>query len=186
MGNSISKPIPTDTIVLDDPFIVKLLTEKDELIKQGRAISGQLDELQKEIDVYVEKEKAITAEVDPKELIEQGDVLRNEINAKVKELEAVADKIREAKLAAIPEDMKKEHLALNDKREKLENERNKIGLQVQKIKDRVVPKIQKISTKHLGEYEDLLTANAKDGKVIIEKFSHLQEWKRQFEERRKK
>jgi hypothetical protein len=186
MGTNISKPISTDTIILDDAVITKLLTEKDELIKQGRAISGQIDEVQKEIDKYVEKEKKLTAKVDPKELIAQGEVLKNEINTKVKELEVVAEKIRAEKLKAIPEDMKKAHLALNDKREKLEKERNKIGLTVQKIKDRVVPKIQKKALKNLGEYEDLLTANVKDGKVVIEKFSHLQEWKRLWAEKHSK
>jgi len=186
MGTNISKPIPTDIIVLTDPVILKLLIEKDDLIQQGRAISGQLDELQKEIDVYIEKEKKITAKVNPKELIAQGEVLKNDINVKVKELEAVAEKIRVEKLNAIPEDMKKAHLALNDKREKLEKERNKIGLTVQKIKDRVVPKIQKRALRSLGEYEDLLTANVKDDKVVIEKFSHLQEWKRLWAEKHNK
>lgn len=186
MGKSISKPVPTDTIVIEDAFVVGLLTKKDKLIQEGRAISGQIDELQKKIDVYVEKEKEITAEVDPKELIERGNAIRDELNTKVKELEALAEKIREAKLAAIPQEMKDEHMALNNKREKLEKERNKVGLEVQKIKDRVIPKLQKLAQKHLNEYEDLLTANVKDGVVIIEKFSHLQEWKRQWNERNKK
>jgi septal ring factor EnvC (AmiA/AmiB activator) len=83
-------------------------------------------------------------------------------------------------------ELEKKHLELNSKREKLEKERNVIGLKVQKIKDRVIPKIQKIAQKHLGEYEDLFSADVKDGKVVIQKFSHLAEWKRVWESQHKK
>ena len=184
MGANISKPIPTDTIIFDDAQLIKWLQEKDALVKEGREVSKRLDAVEKEIQTYVDKEMKLTAKVEPKELIAEGNKLRDEINERVKLLEKVAEDIRKEKLKAIPKDMETEHLKLNDQKEKLEKERNKIALKVQKIKDRFVPKLQKIALKHLGEFEDLSTAELKDGKVVVEKFSHLQEWKRQWKARK--
>jgi len=181
-----TKPVATNTITLDEPFIAKNLLEKNELIQEGRALSKKIDELQKEIDECVKKEHELTATVEPKDLIEAGEKLKDAINVQIKELEKIGTAIREAKLKAIPKELEKKHLELNNNREKLEKERNVIGLKVQKIKDRVIPKIQKIAQKHLGEYEDLFSADVKDGKVVIQKFSHLAEWKRVWESQHKK
>jgi uncharacterized protein YoxC len=158
------------------------LKDKDALVTEGRAISKQIEELQKQIDEYEEKEKAITAKVIPQKLIDDGNALRDKINKDVKELERIGNAIRDEKLRAIPEDMEKAHLKLNGEREKLEQERNKVALKVQKIKDRLIPKLQKETKKYLGEYEDLMSAELTEdkSKVVIKKFSHLQEWKRQF------
>lgn len=182
MAKSISKPVPTDEVVFENPQYVKWLKDKDVLVKEGREISKQIEELEKEIQTYVEKEKEITAKVFPKELIDEGNALRDKINEEVKELERIGNAIRDEKLKAIPKEMETEHLALTSKREKLEQERNKIALKVQKIKDRLIPKLQREMAKHLGEFEDLLSAELTKDKdaVVIKKFSHLQEWKRQW------
>jgi len=177
------KPKPTDTIIFEDAQLVSLLEKKDELVAQGRKVSTQIEDVQEQINKLTEKETKLTGAVKPKELIKEGNALRDKINKDIKKLDDISNKIRKEKMKAIPKEMEKEHLALNDKREKLEQERNKIALKVQKIKDRFVPKIQRMALPHIGEFEDLLTADLKDGKIYAQKFSHLQEWKRQYNER---
>lgn len=179
------KPIPTDEIVFENPLFVKWLKDKDELVKQGRKISADLEALQVKINEFEEKEKALTENVIPQELIDEGNALRDKINVDIKRLEEIGNAIRDEKMKAIPEDMKTEHLKLTSEREKMEQERNKIALKVQKIKDRFIPKLQKEAKKHLGEFEDLMSAelSADKSKVVVQKFSHLQEWKRQFNAR---
>jgi len=185
MNDVKQKPIPAGEIVIDDKQMVKWLKDKDVLVKSGRELSKELEALEKQIAEYEEKEKEITSKVVPQDLIDEGNALRDTINEGIKKLEEIGNKIRDEKLKAIPPEMEKEHLALNDKREKLEKERNKVALKVQKIKDRFVPKLQKEAKQHLGEYEDLMSAElSADGtKVMVQKFSHLEEWKRQFNAR---
>jgi len=185
MAKSVSKPIPTDEVVIDNPQFVTWLKDKDVLVKKGRAISIEIEEIEKKVQEYIEKEKALTEKVIPQSLIDEGNALRDKINVDIKKLEEIGNAIREEKLKAIPKEMEAEHLALTSEREKLEQERNKIALKVQKIKDRLIPKIHKEMLKHLGEFEDLMSAElTKDkSKVVIKKFSHLQEWKRQYKAR---
>ena len=185
MGENIQKPIPTDTLIFDDPQMVGWLKEKESLVKEGRLVSEKIDEVEKEIQTYIDKEKELTSAVQPTELITEGDSIRDEINTLIVRLEEVGKKIKEAKLGAIPSEMEKEHLTLNDKREKLEKERNQLALKVQKIKDRFVPKLQKEAKKHLGEFEDIMTADLVGDTIRVDKFSHLQEWKRLWNEKNK-
>jgi uncharacterized protein YoxC len=179
------KPNITSTIVVEDPVMLALLSEKDALVQEGREISKKIDEVEQKISECVKEEQNITSNVEPAELIAQGNALRDAINEKIIELDALSEKIRQEKLKAIPKDLQDRHYALNDEKEKLEKERNKIALHVQKIKDKVIPKIQKHCKKALGEYEDLASAEIQEGKVVVEKFSHLAEWKRAYAEKNK-
>jgi hypothetical protein len=77
--------------------------------------------------------------------------------------------------------MKDEHMQLFKDKEKLERDRNKIALKVQKIKDKVIPIIQKeVKPLLLQEYDDIETAKVKDGVVVINTFNHLEDWKAAF------
>lgn len=185
MAKNVSKPVPTDEIIVEDAQMVQWLLDKDALVKDGRKISVEIEEIQKRIDQLTEQEKEITAKVVPQKLIDEGNALRDKINEDIKKLEQIGNAIRDEKMKAIPKDMEKEHLDLTSKREKLEQERNKVALKVQKIKDRLIPKLQKKMLKHLGEFEDLLSAElTKDKtKLVVKKFSHLAEWKRAYKAR---
>ncbi len=77
--------------------------------------------------------------------------------------------------------MKNDHLEVLKQKEKLERERNKVALKVQKIKDKVVPIIQKEVRPLLkDEYDDIETAKLKDGKIVIETFNHIEDFKKKF------
>lgn len=168
-------------ITFENKKVHDYIVEKDKLVEIGRGISRQIEAIEKKIGIFEEKEKVITGKIIPsEELTTKGDALVRQITALHTELTKIADSINKSKLDAIPEDMATEHKALMKEREKLERERNKVALKVQKIKDRVVPIIQKEVKPLLGEYDDIETAKTKNGKVVIDTFNHLVDFKAKF------
>jgi len=170
-------------IILKNKKIVSYLTEKEQLVNEGRRISKEIVKIEKEIASLDKKEKKITEKVNPAELIEQGEKLKAEINVKIGELQKISDQIGDAKIKAIPEKMVKRHYALRGDKEQLERERNKLALKVQKIKDRVIPLIKKEVTPLLQEYEDIEKVDVKKGEAVVTLFNHLEEFKRNFKKK---
>lgn len=168
-------------ITLDNPKLHDLIVTKDALVTDGRAVSQKIEAIDTKIKVFEEKEKKITAKViPPKELTDKGDALVVEITKKHTELQKIADAINKSKLDAIPEDMKNDHKQLLKDKEVLERDRNKIALKVQKVKDKIIPIVQKEVKPLLQEYDDIETAKTKDGKVVIATFNHLEDFKSKF------
>ncbi len=158
------------------------IVDKDKLVDVGRKLSRDIEMVEAKIKRIEEKERRITAKViPPKEMTDKGDALVAEVTRINTELTKIANDINDSKLAAIPADMKKDHMELLKQRESLERERNKIALKVQKIKDRVIPIVQReVKPLLLDEYDDIETAKAKDGKVMITTFNHLVDFKKKF------
>jgi hypothetical protein len=68
-------------------------------------------------------------------------------------------------------------------REKLERERNKIALKVQKIKDKIIPLIRKEVKPLLKDpFDDIETAQIKEDKVVVDTFNHIEEFKKKFKQ----
>ncbi len=178
-------------ITLENKKVHDLITEKDKEVEIGRSLSREIEKLDIKIKRFEDKERKITAKViPPKELTDKGDAVAKQIGELSDELDRIAKQINDSKLEAIPKDMKDDHMKLLKEREVLERERNKVALKVQKIKDKIVPIIQKevkplIQQKHLveidvGKYDDIGTAKAKDGKIIIDKFNWLDDWMKKY------
>lgn len=157
------------------------IVAKDLLVTEGRKISQQIEEIEIKIKRFEDKEKKITAKVElPKTLTDRGDEVTKQIMKLSDELDAIGKEINDTKLAAIPKEMKADHLKLLADKEVLERDRNKVALKVQKIKDKVVPIIQKEVKPLLGEYDDIETAKTKDGQVVINAFNYLDDFKKKF------
>lgn len=168
-------------MIIDNRKIHDYIVEKDRLVGEGRKNEDEIQTLEKKIKVYEDKEKAITGKIKPDEqLKKEGDGLVLQLEKIMKRLEELGKMIEDKKLEAIPKQMKEEHQALMKEREEKERKRNKIALKVQKIKDMVVPLIQKHVKPLLKEYDDIETAKTKDGKVVIDTFNHLEDFKRAF------
>lgn len=157
---------------------------KDELVTKGRAITADIEAVEKKIKACENKEKEITGKIEPDpELKAEGDRLVGIFNETMKKIEEIGNKIEAKKMEAIPKELIDEHKEFLKEKEQLERERNKIALKVQKTKDRVIPIIQKEVKPHLKEYDDIETATVKDGEVLITTFNHLDDWKRKFKQR---
>lgn len=172
-------------IILDNAVLIKLISDKDALVNEGRKITGELEKVERQITSLENKEKAITAKAPiPKEMQEKGDYLLKHLQDTLKELDEITAKIQEEKMKAIPKEMEAEHKDLMKKREELERDRNKIALKVQKVKDKVVPLIQKAVKPLLKEeFDDVETAKIKDGKLEITTFNHRRDWERTFRQK---
>lgn len=180
-------------IEIESKKIAELITAKDDLVTEGRKITGQMEDLEKKVHKCEDKEKAITAKEKPDETLKaEGDALVEVFNNTLKRLEEVGQAIEKKKMDAIPKELIDEHKGYLKEIEKLERDRNKIALKVQKIKDRVIPLIQKEVvpkfvkrevTVDMSKFDDIETAKVKDGKVVIHTFNHLDDWKRKFKGR---
>lgn len=172
-------------IKIEDKKLVKYLTEKDRLVKEGIKVSEELEKIEKKIEKCEKKEKEITAKVQPKKLGEEAEALKKEINDLLKKFEDVSGKITQKKLDGIPKKLADEHKDLMKLKEKKERERNKIALKVQKVKDRAIPIIQKVAAPQLKEFEDIQTATVKKGVVKVKVYSRLDEWKEAYRKKNK-
>lgn len=163
-----------------------LLHDKDSLVTEGRKMSDSIDKLDKKLEDSKAKQRKFTNECNPKELIEKGDKLRDKINIDIKELEKIGEEVQKAKLAAIPKPLKDEYESMKKEKETMERDRNKIALKVQKIKDRAIPLIQKEVKPHLGEYDDIETAQLKGEQIVVTTFNHLDQWVEKFTANKRK
>ena len=170
-------------ITFENKKLYELLLERDRLVNSGRKISKDIEGLEIKIKRFNEKEKRITAKViPPKELTDRGDTIARQLEELSKELEKIAKAVTQAKLDAIPEEMKKDHQELLKQVGVLERDRNKIALKIQKIKDKIMPVVQKHVKPLLGEYEDIETAKLGTtvNTIDIIPFSYLDEFKAKF------
>jgi len=165
-----------------------MVKEKDELVKSGIAISKDIEKLEIKIEKQNNIEREFTNKVTPEiqKLIDEGDALEKELQERMTVMEKLGDEIMNQKLALIPKEHLDMHYKLRADKEKLERDRNKIGLKIQKYKDKLVPALRKILPDLLTEYEDTETVQVKNGKLSITIFSHLEEWKEKFNNRKVK
>ena len=75
----------------------------------------------------------------------------------------------------------KDGRAISEDIEKLENDRNKVALRVQKIKDKIIPFAKKIKKDQLGRYEDIQSIDLIGEDIVLTTFDYIQEYKKQLE-----
>ena len=69
---------------------------------------------------------------------------------------------------------------------KLTEERNKLGLEIQKVKDKVLPIITKMSDNiKLGEFEDVGNIEIVNDEVVMTVHNALEEFKKRYDEIKK-
>lgn len=64
---------------------------------------------------------------------------------------------------------------LTEKIEKVEKERAKVGLQIQKVKDKIIPLVIGLKLP-LGEYEGLKSVEIKGGEIVVEVTNYMDEF----------
>lgn len=69
---------------------------------------------------------------------------------------------------------------LSKKIEALESERNKCGLQIQKMKDKIIPLVKKLTDGKLGEFEDITTVETFGSDVVINTYDVVEDFKKQY------
>jgi hypothetical protein len=173
-------------ITIKEPKLKALLEEKDAIVQKGREVSQEIEYIIVDIEENLKKQEEITKEVmPPQEWLDEGDNLIKEINRLIPLLDEVEKKCRDFKIDALPKELVDQYYELKKKKDELEEENNKNALKVQKIKDKVVPKIKKIVAPQLAEYEDIEAISVVDDEIQVSTFNHLDEFKARYAEKLK-
>ena len=91
-------------------------------------------------------------------------------------------KIENIKIFNLVGEYKAKALEINkvvDEIEKIEKERNKIGLQIQKLKDKLSPLVEKATESEISEFEMVtnIQQSKEDGVVEVDIFDQVEEYK---------
>jgi hypothetical protein len=91
-------------------------------------------------------------------------------------------KIQNSKIFTLVGEYKAKAQEINkvvDEIEKIEKERNKIGLQIQKLKDKLSPLVEKATESEVGEFEMVtnIQQSKEDGVVEVDIFDQVEEYK---------
>lgn len=173
-------------IKLESEELKVLITEKSALVNEGRAKSEEIEKLETEmaetekllieeekkvnLDEFHKKEKAITKRMD--KCIKDIDDVKKAIYAKIK--------------AETPQELRDKYDELKKQKEEKETERNKIALSAQKFNDKIIPLSRELMTPFLqDEWEDYDTIMIKDGQIVASIFSHLNDFKINFNKTKK-
>ena len=79
--------------------------------------------------------------------------------------------------------MVKEGIGISKQIEKLETDRNKLALQVQKIKDKVMPFAKRVKAENLSKYESIQSIELKGKDIIITTFDYVEEYCKQLDKK---
>lgn len=172
------------TVVINDSKIKDWLEQKNDLILKGREISLDIEEIEKGQEIIDKQIQEEEKKVDIKDLEPESQAITKEFNAVLEKMEVFKKKVYNRLKAEVPPELGEKYEKNQKLKEKLENDRNKVGLKVQKIKDLIIPKTQKLAKPLLqNEFEDFSDLRLENGEVVLDIFSHLESWK---EQRRKK
>lgn len=171
-------------ITLENEKMKTLLTEKSNLVVSGRAVSVDIENIEAEMQEIDDKMKEIEKTVDISEFIEREKEISAKVDVAIKEMEQVQNEIRDKMLANIPSDLGDKYDELKNKKEALENDRNKIALKVQKYNDKIIPMGRKLMKPYLEDiYDDYDTISLEDGKIVASIFNHVNDFKANFKKK---
>lgn len=166
------------THTIDNPKLKELLKKKTDLVIEGREISNDIEEISNGNDIIDKEIQELESKVDLSEFKALAEESTKKMEALMNEATEIQQKIYDKVKAEIDPALGLKYKANRDLIEELENKRNKVGLKIQKIKDKIIPITQQIAKPLLeDEFEDFGDVRLENGEVIIEIFSHLEDWK---------
>jgi predicted nucleic acid-binding Zn-ribbon protein len=175
------------TVVLEDPKLRKLLSQKAALITEGRSKSERIEALEKEMEIIDEEIRAYEKNVNTSDLDAEAKIITESFNAIMQQMTDIKQKLHDRMKSAISP----EAIALYEEKKKekegVEKERNRIALKVQQFTDRIVPFARKLMAPYLeNKYEDYDSIQLEDDKIVTKIFSHLDLFEKSFTKRSKK
>lgn len=173
-------------IKLENEELKQFIEAKAELVKKGRAKSMEIIKLEEEM---AETEKLLMAEekkVDLKEFHKKEQAVTKRMEKCVKDIEAIKKAIYAKIKANTPQELRDKYDTANKQKEELETERNKIALNAQKYNDKIISLAREIMKPHLqDEFEDYESIRVENGELIATIFNHVEEFKINFNKRKK-
>ena len=171
---------------LDNTELKNLIIKKGEIVKTGRAKSDEISKLEMEM---ADIEKQLIAEekkVSLKEFKKKEKDITKRMEACIKDMNGVKKDIYTKLKKETSQDLRTKYDEAVKSKEKLEIERNKIALKAQKRNDKIIPLSRELMKPFLeNEYEDFETIRVEKDEVIATIFSHIEEWKINFNKKKK-
>lgn len=173
-------------IKLENDKLKNLIEEKGKLVDKGRGKSKEIIKLEEEM-AKIEKELiAEEKKVDLKEFHKREKEISKIMDKCIKDINKVKKDIYAKLKKETPQELRTKYDEANKAKEKLEVERNKIALKAQKYNDKIIPLGREVMKPFLqDEFEDYDTIMIKDGKIYSAIFSHLEDFKINFNKKRK-
>lgn len=166
------------TVILESDTLKALIQEKTDLVLEGREKTSQIELIENDMKAVDKEIQSIERSVDTSDIDAKAKEITDAMNAILEQSKQVKEELRERLKAAVPEMLIKQYEDCEQKKEKLEEERRKLALKVQKKNDKIIPLGRKLMQPFLqNEYEDFDTLRLEDGKVIGTIFSHLETFK---------
>lgn len=173
-------------ITLQNDELKELIESKAKLVDEGRATSVEIEKLEAEM---AEIEKQLIEEekkVDLTEFHKKEKSITKRMEKCIADINEVKKAIHAKIKAGTPEELRTKYDELNKQKEEKEIERNKIALSAQKYNDKIIPLSRELIKPFLqDEYEDNDSIMIKDGEITAAIFSHLNDFKIQFNTRKK-
>lgn len=172
--------------MLESEELKSLIEEKGKLVNEGRAKSLEIEILEKEMS---ETEKLLMVEekkVDLKEFQKREKSITKRMEKCIADMNQIKKDIYEKIKKETPQELRDKYEELNKQKEEKETERNKIALAAQKFNDKIIPLSRDLMKPLLqDEYEDYETIRIENGEVVATIFSHLNDFKVNFNTRKK-
>lgn len=164
--------------------LAKLITEKGLLITKGRAVSEEIDVMEKEmaeIDVKLQEEEK---KVDISDILKKEKVLTKTVEKAIKTMHGYKQEIFDRMNAQVPKELHTRYDELKKAKEDKETERNKIALKAQKYNDKIIPLGRKNMKPFITDvYEDFDSLALEDGEIVASIFSHMNDFQINFKKR---
>lgn len=168
-------------IKIENAKLKKLIDEKGVLVTEGRALSEEIESLDREMHELDEQIKQLEKSVNIEEFHVKEKEIADRVDQCIKEMKEVQQQIFAKMKEHIPDEFGKEYDALKEKKEKLEERRNKIALKAQKYNDKIIPLGRKAMQPFLEDrFDDYDTIRVEDGEVVCTIFNHLEDFKNNF------
>lgn len=171
---------------LENEELKTLIEEKSKLVNEGRAKSREIEKLEEEMEVINKQLMEEEKKVDLSEFHKKEKAITKRMEKCIKDIDAIKQAIYDKMRAETSSELKEKYDGLNKQKEEAETERNKIALSAQKYNDKIIPLGRELMKPFLrDEFEDYDTIMIKDGEIISTIFSHLEDFKIQFNTRKK-
>lgn len=172
-------------ITIESEKLTDLLTKKGALVDQVRAVCDEIEVIEKEmekIDKAIQKEEK---KVDISDIIKKEKVLTKQVEKAIKTMQGYKQEIFDRMTAQVPGELKAKYEELKANKEKKEAERNKTAIKAQKYNDKIIPLGRKMMKPFLTDmYEDFESLVLKDGEIVATIFSHMNDFKANFKNKK--
>jgi len=172
------------TINLESDKLKKLITEKGVFVNKGRAVSEEIEAIEKEMEEVNQQLMAEEKKVNIDDILEKEKALTLKVEEAIAEMKVFKQEIFDRMKAQVPAELGVKYDELKKTLEDKESDRNKIALKAQKYNDKIIPIGRDLMKPFLkDQFEDFDSLYIEDNEIVATIFSHLSDFKNNFKKK---